>query len=218
MSRRAGLVASLCVAWQAFAAPATAELVCFASGQCLSVKGHRDEGPKTVLVLRGGGEIVCDASLIIRIAPDEIPYPEPVMDDGSGASAASSLAAAYAEMIDRASALHGVDPKLVRAVIQTESAYRPRAVSRKGAMGLMQLMPETAQRYAVRDPFDPESNLVAGIRHLRSLLDRFDVSVALAAYNAGEAAVERFGGIPPFAETQQYVRRVLSLARSAASH
>jgi hypothetical protein len=213
MIGRALRVGSPCLIWLLVAVPASAEIVCFASGQCLSVKGHRFEGLRTVIVLRGGGEIVCEASLIVRIAPDEVPVPEPAAGEGPGASSPPEEAAAYGEMIDRASARHGVDPKLVRAVIQAESAYRPQAVSRKGAMGLMQLMPDTAQRYGVRNPFDPESNIVAGIRHLRSLLDRFDLSVALAAYNAGEAAVERFGGIPPFAETQEYVRRVLSLAR-----
>jgi soluble lytic murein transglycosylase-like protein len=129
------------------------------------------------------------------------------------------LSSTYAEIIDRAAAEHGVNPRLVRAVIAVESAYRANAISRKGAKGLMQLMPETAQRYAVRNPFDPESNIVAGIQHLRALLDRYDVvPLALAAYNAGEAAVERFGGIPPYPETQDYVRRVLALAGLAPSH
>jgi soluble lytic murein transglycosylase-like protein len=119
----------------------------------------------------------------------------------------------YGEIIDSAASTHGVDPVLVRAVIQVESAYKPRARSRKGAMGLMQLMPGTARQYAVRDPYDPKSNIEAGVRHLRTLLDRFEVGLALAAYNAGEAAVLKFQGIPPFRETRDYVTRVLSLAR-----
>ena len=86
---------------------------------------------------------------------------------------------------------------VVRAVIKVESNYQERARSNKGAMGLMQLMPETARRYAVADPYEPRANIEAGIKHLRSLLDRFELPLALAAYNAGEAAVLRFGGIPP---------------------
>ena len=117
----------------------------------------------------------------------------------------------YGEIIDRVSAEQGVDAKLVRAVIQVESAYQERARSPKGAMGLMQLMPDTARQYAVADPYDPAANIEAGIKHLKSLLDRFPERLALAAYNAGEAAVERFGGIPPYAETRDYVSRILKL-------
>jgi hypothetical protein len=98
-----------------------------------------------------------------------------------------------------------VDPRLVRAMIAVESAYQLGAVSRKGAIGLMQLMPATARQYGV-DFLDPQANIEAGVKHLRSLLDRFETSVALAAYNAGEAAVLRFGGIPPYRETRDHVR------------
>ena len=123
----------------------------------------------------------------------------------------------FAAIIAEASAEHGVDPKLVHAVIQVESGYQPLARSPKGAMGLMQLMPETAERLSVANPYDPRANIDAGIRHLRSLLDRFEVSLALAAYNAGEAAVEKFNGIPPYAETRAYVHKVLRLAGLTAS-
>ena len=99
-----------------------------------------------------------------------------------------------------------------RAVISVESAYRPRARSRKGARGLMQLMPATARQYGVRNAYKESANLEAGVRHLKTLLDRFAVREAVAAYNAGEAAVRRFGGVPPFRETRAYVERVLSLA------
>ena len=117
--------------------------------------------------------------------------------------------------IDRVSAREGVDAKLVRAVIEVESGYRPSARSPKGAVGLMQLMPATARRYAVANPYDPATNIEAGIKHLKSLLARFPRALALAAYNAGDAAVERFGGIPPYAETRNYVSRILQIiARS----
>ena len=188
----------------AAAGVASAELVFFTSGRTLSVKAHRVEGDSLVLLLRSGAEVVCSASIVERIAPDELPYPEPVVTP-------DPLPAPYRDLVDAAAAREGVDAKLVDAVIRVESGYRPGARSRKGAMGLMQLMPETAQRYAVRDPYDPTDNINAGTRHLKSLLDRFELSLALAAYNAGEAAVARFRGIPPYAETQNYVRQVLRL-------
>jgi soluble lytic murein transglycosylase-like protein len=103
---------------------------------------------------------------------------------------------------------------LVRALIQVESGYRPRARSPRGAMGLMQLMPSTAREYNVRHPFEPKANIEAGITHLKTLIDRFgdDVGLALAAYNAGPGAVEKFNGIPPYRETRSYVSRILALA------
>jgi soluble lytic murein transglycosylase-like protein len=105
-----------------------------------------------------------------------------------------------------------VDPRVVSALIQVESAYHSRAVSPKGARGLMQLMPATGRQYGALDLFDPKVNLEAGIQHLKKLLSRYDqLPLALAAYNAGEAAVDRFGGIPPFRETQDYVSRILRL-------
>lgn len=121
------------------------------------------------------------------------------------------------DMIVAASLREGVDPALVEAVIAVESAYKPWAISPKGAMGLMQLMPQTASRYSVSNPFDPKENLSGGIRYLRDLLRRFggDLPQALAAYNAGEAAVSRYRGIPPFRETLDYVRKVLDRYRAA---
>lgn len=200
------------------AVPARAELAFFASGRSMSVKAHRTEGASLVLMLRSGGEIICDPSVIARIVPDEVPYPEPepaaAVADGAGAEGLGGApqAARYAEIIDKVSAANGVDPKLVRAVIQVESAYQRRARSRKGAMGLMQLMPATARQYGVADPYDPESNIEGGIKHLKMLLKRLPRALALAAYNAGEAAVQRFGGIPPYPETRAYVSRILTLA------
>lgn len=105
-----------------------------------------------------------------------------------------------------------LDPKLVQAVIQVESGYNPRALSRKGAMGLMQLMPGTARDLAVDDPWSPEQNVRGGTTYLRRLIDRFgDLELALAAYNAGPEAVVQHAGVPPFAETREYVRRIIQL-------
>jgi soluble lytic murein transglycosylase-like protein len=196
------------------ATSARAELVFFTSGRSMSVKSHRVDGESLVIALRGGGEASFDRSLVTKIEPDEVPYPEPesaLADTIKPDTTTDSAGAAYGEIIDQVSAAHGVDARLVKALIQVESAYKPRATSRKGAMGLMQLMPETARQYAVRDPYDVRANIEAGISHLKVLLDRFPRPLALAAYNAGVAAVERFGGVPPYAETRDYVARILSI-------
>jgi soluble lytic murein transglycosylase-like protein len=115
--------------------------------------------------------------------------------------------------IDQAAERHNVDPNLVRALIKVESNFNPNAVSRKGAMGLMQLMPQTARQLNVINPFDPEQNVDAGVRHLKQLMESFggDVRLSLAAYNAGAGAVTRSAGIPHYAETRNYVRRITGL-------
>jgi hypothetical protein len=230
---RSWVLACLCLL--ASAAPARAERIFFsATGRSLSVKGHHVDGDTLVLSLRGGGEIVCSPSMIARIEPDEVPYPEPPEahpdpDDaearaggpvpggrtgGGGPGSRTDLQRdpRFDPIIEKVSAVHGVDATLVRALIQVESNYESRARSPKGAMGLMQIMPATARQYAVADPYDPASNIEAGITHLKSLLDRFTVELALAAYNAGEAAVQRFRGVPPYPETRSYVDRILRLA------
>ena len=118
----------------------------------------------------------------------------------------------FANIIDRAAFVHGLDPWLLHAVIRAESAYNPGARSSKGAMGLMQLMPDTAVRYGVRDPWNPEENVHAGARYLKDLMGMFgsDVRLAVAAYNAGEGNVQKYGNqIPPFEETRDYVSKVL---------
>jgi Transglycosylase SLT domain/Domain of unknown function (DUF4124) len=126
---------------------------------------------------------------------------------------ASADTARYGSEIKDASVRYGVPERLVHAVIRVESAFNPRAVSVKGAQGLMQLMPETASMLGVRNSFDPQQNIDGGVRHLRGLIDRFgnDLPLALAAYNAGEKAVVNYRGIPPFPETRDYVTRVLHL-------
>ena len=201
--------------------PVAADLVYLRGGRPLSVKAHRLEGERIVLLLRGGGEIVCDRALVERIAPDEVPYVEPeqavVPLSVVSLPAPPQGARPYDHVIEPLATQHGVNPELVHAVVAVESNYQPAARSPKGAMGLMQLMPATARQYGVVDAYEPEANLEAGIRHLRSLLERFDVPLALAAYNAGEAAILRYRGIPPFPETQSYVRRVLARAGLAAT-
>ena len=191
------------------AVPARAELVYFANGRTISIKNHRVAGDSLVLELRSGGEIICDRAIVARVAPDEVPYPDP---PAASTSLPSQTVEPYASIIEAVAAEQGLDPrmvKLIKAVIKAESAYQDRARSRKGAMGLMQLMPDTARQYAVSNPYEPRSNIEAGVKHLKSLMDRFELPLALDAYNAGEAAIRRFGGMPPYPETREYVARVL---------
>jgi soluble lytic murein transglycosylase-like protein len=134
--------------------------------------------------------------------------------DAARTATANPAAASPDDRMERivqdAASRHQVDPALVRAVINTESGWNPGAVSRKGAMGLMQLIPGTAQRFGVGDPYDPAQNVEGGTTYLRTLLDRYngDLTKTLAAYNAGEGAVDRSGGVPWYPETRNYVRKV----------
>jgi len=133
-------------------------------------------------------------------------------------TASSTRSSALTQMevdaaIDKAAARHNVDPNLVRALVKVESNFNPNAVSRKGAMGLMQLMPSTARQLKVSNPFNPEENVDAGVRHLKKLLESYNgnVPLSLAAYNAGSGAVARSAGIPRYRETRNYVRRITTL-------
>jgi soluble lytic murein transglycosylase-like protein len=188
----------------------SAEIALLSSGTTLKLDGHRVEDGLMVLELRGGGEIGLPPSAVRGFVPDEVI--EEVVEDG-GVPAGDDLRALATAAAHR----HGLDPELVLAVVGVESAFRPKAVSPKGAQGLMQLMPRTAASLGVEDALDPEQNLDGGTRHLGSLLALYggDVERALAAYNAGEGAVARHGGIPPFRETREYVRRVLERYRKA---
>jgi hypothetical protein len=197
------------------AAPASADILVFHTGRTMSVAAVRAEGDRLVLTLREGGEGSVPTAVVARVEPDEVPMPPPTDVAGDASpdvlpgDTAMLAGKPFAPLIAAAAAAHGVDLRLVHAVIAAESNYQPRARSRKGAKGLMQLMPATARQYAVKDPYDPEANIGAGVRHLKDLLSRFDVGLALAAYNAGEATVRQYGGLPPYAETRNYVARIL---------
>jgi hypothetical protein len=181
------------------AGTARAEIAVLSNGLTLKLDRHRLEAEQVVLELRGGGELGVPASLVRGFVPDEV-LDEVDVPGGD----VRALAAAAARR-------HGLDPELVLAVVSVESGFRPQAVSPKGARGLMQLMPKTAGELGVTDAFDPQQNLDGGVRHLGSLLSLYggDVRRALAAYNAGQGAVARHNGVPPYAETRAYVERVL---------
>jgi soluble lytic murein transglycosylase-like protein len=205
------------------ASEARADIVVFKNGRTMSVKSCRLEADNATMFLRGGGEVTFPAAVIARIDPDEVPYPEPESEPtvASETAAAPAVAAAalvpeavlkarpFADLISTSAAAHNLDARLVHAVIEQESNYQARARSKKGARGLMQLMPETARQYGVRNSYDPKANIEAGVKHLKDLMSRLDLPLALAAYNAGEATVRRYGGLPPFPETQTYVRAIL---------
>jgi len=185
-------------------ASARAEIALLSSGLTLKLDGHRVEDGLVVLALKGGGEMGVPPAAVRGFVPDE------VLDEVAAPAGGDlrDLAAAVARR-------HGLDPDLVLAVVSVESGFRPQAVSPKGAQGLMQLMPKTASSLGVADAFDPAQNLDGGTRHLGQLLTLYggDLTRALAAYNAGEGAVHRHGGVPPYRETRAYVKRVLERYR-----
>lgn len=139
--------------------------------------------------------------------------PEPGASQAAASVTPSPPATSLDGLIQQAAQKHDVDPNLVRAIIKVESNFNPYAVSKKGARGLMQLMPQTARLLGVRDLYDPEQNIVGGVRYLKQMIETFpgQLHLSLAAYNAGPAAVERHGGVPPYAETRQYVNKISSL-------
>lgn len=206
MKRAAFVLAAAAVL--AAAGPARAEIVVLGNGELLKAISHRLEGDTVVVALRGGGEIGTPASTIRGYVPDEVA--EELTAVVASPTDLHALAAAAARR-------HGLAPELVAAVAAVESGFDPAAVSPKGAQGLMQLMPATAASLGVADAFDPAANLDGGSRHLRALLARYggDLEKALAAYNAGEGAVQRHGGVPPYRETREYVKKVMSRYRGA---
>ena len=151
---------------------------------------------------------------IEQIAERFAPPPAPGSAQTGRAGASSPPTGAFGAALSKAATASSLDPKLVEAVMEAESGGNPDATSSKGAMGLMQLMPETARDLGVSDPYDPQQNLDGGARYLRQMLDQFgDLPKAIAAYNAGPNAVSKADGIPPFPETQHYVKEVLDRYR-----
>ena len=200
--------------------PATADLVVTSEGGVLKVVAWEIEDGWARLHLEGLGVLTMPMSRIERIVDDELAPPEELAatpEEGTiemGFMADDAVPEApYGDLIFETSRRFEINPAVVTAVIRAESAFDPRAVSPKGAKGLMQLMPATAERFGVQESelFEPASNVEAGVRYLSWLVERFDSELprVLAAYNAGEANVDRYGGVPPFRETQSYVKKVM---------
>jgi soluble lytic murein transglycosylase-like protein len=183
------------------ASAARAEYIVLRSGQRLNVTGYQLLGNTYPLQLSGGVAEI-PASEVAGIEPEEVfTYPAPV---------ANSRVPPYGDFIRSASRRYGVDEDLIVSVIAIESNFDSKAISRRNARGLMQLLPETAHRMGVQNIFDPKQNIEAGTRYLHDLLLRYnnDLVLALAAYNAGPVRVRQYGRVPPYAETIKYVRRI----------
>jgi soluble lytic murein transglycosylase-like protein len=197
--------AVVCLASLLLAQSAKADYAVLRSGQRLHITGWQNLGDTVRLDLAGGSVIIAAADLN-RIEPEEV----------FGESAQREPDTPYAAQIRNAAGTYGLNPALVASVIAVESNFDSRAVSRKFALGLMQLRPETAAQMAVQNVFDPADNINGGTRYLKQLLDRYgnDLTLALAAYNAGPKRVDLYRGIPPFAETRSYINRVISRLQS----
>ena len=195
--KRAALLLSLVV----LAAPTLrAEYVVLRSGQRLRVTGYQLLGDKYRLQMAGG---------VVEIAAEDVVAIEPE-DSFTPLPAKAIVKPPYRELVEAAAARYNVDADLITSVIAVESNFDPKALSRKNARGLMQLLPETAARLGVQDIYDPQENIDAGTRYLRELLEKYNnnLTLALAAYNAGPDRVEQYRRVPPFPETLSYVRRV----------
>jgi len=210
------------------ALPLDAALVVFGDGRHLRVTSFRlVDADDVVLSLPGGGEMTIPLDLVDRIVDEEYERPAPRPDGDPAAlpprsvrpgDGSAALASPFAAEIHEAAKRYRIDPALIAAVIRAESNFVPSAVSRKGARGLMQLMPATARRLGVARHFDPKENIFGGTAYLAELAERYgdtSVELILAAYNAGERAVEEYGGVPPYRETLAYVRRVTDFWTSA---
>jgi soluble lytic murein transglycosylase-like protein len=184
------------------AVDARAEIAVLTNGQTMKVSSRRAEGDMVFVNLKDGGEVGLLASQLRGFVPDE------VADEVAASTGTRAELQALAADVARR---HGLDPALVLAVASVESGFKPKAVSPKGAQGLMQLMPATAASLGVSDAFDPETNLEGGSRYLAELITLYEgnLTKALAAYNAGPGAVNRHGGVPPYRETRAYVKKVL---------
>jgi len=215
----------------ALALPASASIAVFTDGRSMKVAGFKAEDDQMKLTMPNGGSIFVPLARVERIIDDEITTPEVVEEvkkivaEGIfprrswrfNESSGPIFKSKYDGIIVEASKKFDVDAALVSAVIKAESDFNAREISNKGARGLMQLMPATAQRFGVYNSFDPIENIYAGTRYLRWLLQKFDgnADLAVAAYNAGEGNVWKYNGVPPFRETVTYINRIARNIRKA---
>jgi len=188
----------------------TRHLLGFAVLLITVIPGYLLTRPGGVPTLTSEAEADTDAAAVAAAVVDESVDEEPVAEPAEEPKPRLTMTDIHAH-IKQVALRHGISPLLVAAIIEAESEFNPRAVSRKGARGLMQLMPATASSLSVRDSFDPYENIDGGVRHLRRLLDRFhgNIPLAVAAYNAGEQTVINYRGVPPYRETRRYVAKIL---------
>ena len=186
-----------------------AEYIVLQSGVRLHVTGYQLLGEKYRLQLQGGWMDVSVAD-VVKIEPEEVFVPIPAPPPSAPALTAAANQPPFHEFVLAAASRYGVDAELISSVMEVESQFNPKAVSVKNARGLMQLLPETAARLGVKDIFDPQENIDAGTHYLRDLLQLYnnDLTLALAAYNAGPDNVQKYGNVPPFRETVSYVKQV----------
>ena len=191
-------------------ASADAEIAVMESGKILYVDRFERVDERITLYITGGGVVTVPAEIVVNVVPNEM------VEEGVSPQTVS-LFPHLEEVIDPAASKYGVAPELVAAVIWAESSGDPKAVSSRGARGLMQLMPETAKELGVTRIEDPRENVEGGTKYLKQMLDAHegDLRLALAAYNAGPEAVRRYGGIPPYNETLEYVGRVMRVYERA---
>ncbi len=209
----------MALALAAAAAPARAELVILTGGEVLKVAAYEVGEEEARLTLPGGGTMVLPLLRVERVVDDEV---VPVVEPGESPPAPAFALrfelgqpvpeGPHGALLYEAARRHSLNPQVVAAVVRAESAFNPRAVSRKGACGLMQIMPATGQRFGLsrRELFEPRKNIDAGVRYLAWLAERFqgELPLVLAAYNAGEGTVARYRGVPPYRETREYIRRI----------
>jgi hypothetical protein len=200
-----------------FACLTSADIMVLNTGKKIRIKSYTlIEGGKLEVLINDRSEMVIPVDWVRQIRDEPDPPPAPVVVESPKVLPQPNLKFAFVDHVLSASEKYELDWRLITAVMKVESNFNPHAVSRKGALGLMQLMPDTAKLYSVKNPYDPIQNIEAGVKHLKKLMKRYNNKLewVLAAYNSGEKTVDRYGGIPPYTETQQYVKKVLNFYRA----
>ena len=200
-----------------FACLTSADIMVLNTGKKIRIKSYTlIEGGKLEVLINDRSEMVIPVDWVKQIRDEPDPPPAPVVAESPKVLPQPNLKFEFVDHVLSASEKYNLDWRLITAVMKVESNFNPRAISRKGAQGLMQLMPDTAKLYSVENPYDPTQNIEAGVKHLKKLMKRYNNKLewVLAAYNSGEKTVDRYQGIPPYTETQQYVKKVLNFYRA----
>jgi soluble lytic murein transglycosylase-like protein len=213
MSKKVWII--LAVLAFSLAAMGSADVLVLNTGKTLRIESYRVDGGNMAIEINEHSDMVIPLGWVREIRSEPNP-PAQVIDESTDGGPAIDLDSAFIHHVQSVSRKYAMDWRLVTAVMKVESNFNPAAVSKKGALGLMQLMPDTAKLYRVRDPYDPKQNIAGGVKHLKRLMARYNnkLELVLAAYNSGEKNVDHYGGIPPFVETREYVQKVLQLYRA----